>query len=56
MQWGIGAIVSLWAPGEDGRYPVAAYSTAFWVCAAIQLVGLGPLLTLREVGPRGTSS
>jgi MFS family permease len=54
MQWGIGAIVSLWAPGEDGRYPVVAYSTALWVCAAIQLIGLGPLLTLREVGPRGT--
>ena len=52
MQWGIGAIVSLWAPGEDGRYPVVAYSTAFGVCAAIQLLGLGPLLTLREVGPR----
>jgi sugar phosphate permease len=51
MQWGIGAIVSLWAP-EAGRYPVAAYSAAFGVCVAIQLAGLGPLLTLREVGPR----
>jgi len=55
MQWGIGAIVGLWAPGADGRYPVVAYSAAFWVCVAIQLAGLGPLLTLREVGPRGTS-
>jgi MFS family permease len=52
MQWGIGAIVSLWAPESGGRYPVVAYSTAFWICAAIQLAGLGPLLTLREVGPR----
>ena len=52
MQWGIGVIVSLWAPGEDGRYPVVAYSTAFWICGAIQLAGLGPLLALREVGPR----
>ena len=52
MQWGIGAIVSLWAPGADGRYPLAAYSTAFGVCAAIQALGLAPLLTLRAVGPR----
>jgi sugar phosphate permease len=52
MQWGIGAIVSLWAPGADGRYPLAAYAAAFGVCVAIQAIGLGPLLTLREVGPR----
>jgi predicted MFS family arabinose efflux permease len=58
MQWGIGAIVSLWAPEADGRYPLAAYSAAFGVCFAIQLIGLGPLLTLRAVGPRvpGVSS
>jgi predicted MFS family arabinose efflux permease len=52
MQWGIGAIVSLWAPGADGRYPLAAYSAAFGVCVALQAIALGPLLALREVGPR----
>ena len=55
MQWGIGAIVGLWTPEAGGRYPVAAYSAAFWVCVAIQLSALGPLLALREVGPRGTT-
>ena len=52
MQWGIGAIVSLWAQEEGGHYPVAAYSAAFWVATVVQLAALGPLLTLREVGPR----
>jgi hypothetical protein len=54
MQWGIGAIVSLWDPEEGGHYPPAAYSAAFWVCAAIQLAGLGPLLMLRKVGSRAS--
>ncbi len=52
VQWGIGAIVGLWAPEEGGRYPAVAYSVAFAVCVAIQAIGLVPLLTLREVGPR----
>jgi predicted MFS family arabinose efflux permease len=56
MQWGIGAIVGLWPPEADGRYPLAAYGAAFGVCVAIQLIGLGPLLTLREVGPRRARS
>jgi sugar phosphate permease len=51
-QWGIGVIVSFWALEEGGRYPVAAYSAAFGVCAAVQAIGLLPLLTLREIGPR----
>jgi predicted MFS family arabinose efflux permease len=51
MQWGIGAIVSLWAADAGGRYPVAAYSAAFALCVAVQLAGLWPLLTLRDVGP-----
>jgi predicted MFS family arabinose efflux permease len=56
MQWGIGAIVGLWTPGEGGHYPAVAYSTAFALCVAVQLAGLGPLLTLREVGaPTGAS-
>ena len=51
MQWGIGAIVSRWAADAGGHYPVAAYSAAFALCLALQLAGLGPLLTLRDVGP-----
>jgi MFS family permease len=50
-QWGIGAVVGLWAP-EEGRYPLAAYTAAFGTVVALQAAALLPLATLREVGPR----
>jgi len=50
-QWGMGAIVGLWAP-DAGRYPVAAYTAGFGAVALLQTVALAPLLTLREVGRR----
>ena len=53
-QWGIGAILSFWALEEGGRYPVAAYATAFGVCVAVQALALVPLLSLRDVGPRAS--
>ncbi len=51
-QWGIGAIVSLWAREAGGNYPPAAYAVALGVCAVVQAIALVPLLTLREVGAR----
>ncbi len=53
-QWGIGAIVSLWAPAADGRYPAAAYGAAFGVCAGLQALALVPLFRLREAGARAS--
>jgi MFS family permease len=50
-QWGIGALVNLWAP-DAGRYPLAAYAAGFGTVVALQAAALLPLLTLREVGPR----
>jgi sugar phosphate permease len=51
-QWGIGAIVSLWALEEGGRYPAAAYRAAFGLFAGLQAAALVPLFALREMGSR----
>lgn len=40
LQWGMGGIVGLWPSGADGARPVAAYSAAFGVAAALQAVAL----------------
>jgi MFS family permease len=46
-QWGIGAVVNLW-PAVDGRYPLAAYRTAFGACVLLQMAALAHLLATRE--------
>ena len=39
VQYGIGLVVSYWAP-QDGHYPVAAYQVAFGVSLALQAAAL----------------
>ena len=39
VQYGVGLIVSRWAP-QDGHYPVAAYQAAFGVSLALQAAAL----------------
>ena len=39
VQYGIGLVVGQWPP-QDGHYPVAAYQTAFGLCAVLQVVAL----------------
>ena len=51
-QWGVGAIVSLWLPGADGRYPFAAYVAGFGACFIAQALTLAPLFAIRQMAPR----
>ncbi len=46
LQWGLGLVVGQWAP-EGGRYPPAAYATAFGVLLALQVACSAPLLRRR---------
>ena len=39
-QWGIGAIINLWAPSAAGTFPAAAYQVAFGVMLLLQVLGL----------------
>ena len=39
VQYGIGLIINQWTP-QDGRYPLAAYQTAFGLSLALQLLAL----------------
>jgi predicted MFS family arabinose efflux permease len=39
-QWGIGVIVNLWAPSDQGLFPAAAYRAGFGVMLALQVLAL----------------
>ena len=39
-QWGIGAIINLWTPTNQGIFPEAAYRVAFGVMLMLQVLGL----------------
>ncbi len=40
-QWGLGAVIGLWAPGAGGNYDPAGYRVGFGVLLALQVGGLG---------------
>lgn len=40
VQAGFGLVIGLWHPDSSGRYPVAAYQTAFGLLVLLQLPGL----------------
>jgi predicted MFS family arabinose efflux permease len=39
-QWGIGAIINLWAPSAQGTFPAAAYRIGFGAMLLLQALGL----------------
>jgi predicted MFS family arabinose efflux permease len=43
LQWGLGALINLW-PANEGRYPAAAYQSAFAVPLILQCCALAWLL------------
>jgi MFS family permease len=54
LQWGIGAIINLFAAAGDGRYPPEAHSTAFFVALGVQVIGFALFLSpLRRTRPAG---
>ena len=40
MQWGFGAVISLWQPIAGDSYPVSAYQAAIAACLVLQLAGM----------------
>jgi MFS family permease len=52
LQWGLGLVVGQWTP-EAGRYPPAAYATAFGALLVIQVACSLPLLRARPAERAG---